>query len=397
VICDDGNACTDDSCDTLLGCQFTNDDTNACSDGSLCTTDACVGGTCIGTPTVFCDDLNQCTVDACNPASGLCEYAPTPGLSCDDGDACTTSDRCAAASGPNLTQSFDAETPPGLPAGWTTQLITGLTGDIAWETTASFFDSAPNSVYTNDPTHVTDKVLVSPPFTGLGGAQVSFRNRYDLENSSGTPTLAYDGGVLEIRIGAGAWQDIIAAGGAWVSGGYNAAVSSSFGNPLAGRAAWSGASAGGFITTAVTMPAAADGETVQLRWRVGTDTSAGKNGQWIDDVVIPTGVPACVGTPLPPPAEVNRTVAVSNVGTLATISWTDPPGPFNVYRGATTGSWSYNQTCFDPNTAGPSTDPAVPNPGESYYYLVSRRDACGESVLGRDSSGTADPNPSPCP
>src|SRR5438876_5903301 len=46
--------------------------------------------------------------------------------------------------------------------------------------------------------------------------------------------------------------------------------SSNFGNPLGGRKAWSGNS-GGFLTTLVNLPAAAAGQTIQLRWRCGTD------------------------------------------------------------------------------------------------------------------------------
>jgi len=32
-----------------------------------------------------------------------------------------------------------------------------------------------------------------------------------------------------------------------------------------------------------------------------------------------------------------------------------------------------------------------------YFYLVTRVDACGESIAGQDSGGEPDPNPSPCP
>ena len=43
-----------------------------------------------------------------------------------------------------------------------------------------------------------------------GPAQLTFRHNYDLEST-------YDGGVLEIMIGGGAWTDILAAGGTFVA------------------------------------------------------------------------------------------------------------------------------------------------------------------------------------
>ena len=42
------------------------------------------------------------------------------------------------------------------------------------------------------------------------------------------------------------------------------------GNPLGVRPAWTGNSGGAYITTTVNMPAAAAGQNVVLRWRMGT-------------------------------------------------------------------------------------------------------------------------------
>ena len=95
--------------------------------------------------------------------------------------------------------------------------------------------------------------------------------------------------------------------------------------------------------------------------------------------------------------EVSNSLVISGSQT-STLSWNNSQGPFNVYRGVYAGSWAYNQTCFDANIPGPSTDAAVPPAGTMYYYLVSRRGTGGqESVIGRDSTGAAIPNTSPCP
>jgi hypothetical protein len=98
VICDDGNACTDDACDPATGqCVFTNDDTNSCSDGNACTqTDSCQGGVCVGGNPVVCDDGNACTDDACDPATGQCVFTNDDTNSCSDGNACTQTDSCQA-------------------------------------------------------------------------------------------------------------------------------------------------------------------------------------------------------------------------------------------------------------------------------------------------------------
>src|SRR5262249_32058776 len=68
--CDDGNGCTDDSCNPATGCVHTNN-TAPCNDGNACTTnDHCAGGACMGGAALNCDDGVACTVDSCNPLTG---------------------------------------------------------------------------------------------------------------------------------------------------------------------------------------------------------------------------------------------------------------------------------------------------------------------------------------
>ena len=69
--CNDGNACTDDSCDPATGeCVYVNnaapcDDGNACTKGDTCQMLDLQGGAQIS-----CDDGNACTDDTCDPATG---------------------------------------------------------------------------------------------------------------------------------------------------------------------------------------------------------------------------------------------------------------------------------------------------------------------------------------
>jgi hypothetical protein len=91
-LCDDGNPCTDDSCDPATGCVRVIN-TRPCDDGDACTTnDICDGGYCRAGTATDCNDNNSCTDDSCNPASG-CAHANNANA-CDDGNACTTHDTC---------------------------------------------------------------------------------------------------------------------------------------------------------------------------------------------------------------------------------------------------------------------------------------------------------------
>lgn len=85
VLCDDGDACSLDSCDPTAGCQHL---PKGCDDGDTCTTDACdpTGGVCVSTA-VACSDGDPCTVDSCQPGTGFCLHVPK---ACDDDNPCTT-------------------------------------------------------------------------------------------------------------------------------------------------------------------------------------------------------------------------------------------------------------------------------------------------------------------
>ena len=179
--------------------------------------------------------------------------------------------------GAAVSENFDGVTAPALPSGWTTS-ASGV--ESGWVTSTAAASSAPNAAYSPDAAGVGLNELDSPSFTiHSASAQLTFRQNYSLVNSPSNPSLGYDGGVLEISIGGGAFQDILTAGGSFVSGAYNATLSGDYSNPLAGRQAWSGNS-GGFITTTVNLPAAAAGQNVQLRWRcaTGTTPSFGSSG-----------------------------------------------------------------------------------------------------------------------
>jgi len=82
--CDDGLRCTDDICDPTTGCVHTPMD---CSTGTVCVRAVCseATGACEIVSKLTCSDHNACTTDSCDPETG-CFHAP---ILCNDHDACT--------------------------------------------------------------------------------------------------------------------------------------------------------------------------------------------------------------------------------------------------------------------------------------------------------------------
>jgi len=115
--CNDGEPCTGDSCDPLLGCvhhvlEGPCEDGDPCTYGELCvdgtcegglpydcddndpcTVDSCGWGGCVHDATNPCDDANPCTTDICEPGTG-CLHTPADAAPCDDANPCTTVDQC---------------------------------------------------------------------------------------------------------------------------------------------------------------------------------------------------------------------------------------------------------------------------------------------------------------
>jgi hypothetical protein len=183
----------------------------------------------------------------------------------------------------SLTQNFDGVTAPALPANWTT---TQSSNGVLWVTNATSPISAPNSAFAPDPSTNGDTMLESPVFVANSPAtKVNFNITHLTENN-------WDGMVMEIKIGGGAYQDLIAAGGSFTQNGYNGTlgnfstcVTNGTQNPLANRAAWTGNSNGTKAVKAV-LPASALGQNVQIRFRMGHDCSVSSTGVRVDDIQV---------------------------------------------------------------------------------------------------------------
>jgi len=213
--------------------------------------------------------------------------------------------------------NFDSLMPPELPFGW---LATNALGPPPlWVSSDSGVpfppaDTAPNALFIDDPGVVSDKRLDgwSVSFYEDCCVILTFRHNFNLEASDLDPNLGFDGGVLELSTdGGNTFQDILAAGGGLVSGGYNRTIATDRGSPIAGRQAWSGNS-NGFVTTVVGLNGA---NLLQgrLRWRMASDNSGGNEGWRVDSLYMTwcegMGTPCPTPTPVfrPPPTPRSRT------------------------------------------------------------------------------------------
>jgi hypothetical protein len=180
-------------------------------------------------------------------------------------------------------------------------------------------DNLPNAAYSVDPSNLLDNRLDTPAFTYTGAAQVTYRQNFDLEQQDAS--TSFDCGVLEIsnpNINGGAFTDIVAAGGSFVTGGYNhTGISASFANPcLPTRPNWSGVS-GGFIISTANLPAAGIGQPSKLRWRMCSDNSVSHTGWRVDNVTVFGGYVCCKGpaetisTPTTPSGPANGSVGTN--------------------------------------------------------------------------------------
>ena len=197
---------------------------------------------------------------------------------------------------PTFAENFDGVVAPALPAGWTTTKTPATGNPPLWVTSTTLRDTLPNSAFGGGSTTPGETILNSPvtaiplaPTMGSkAGVQLNLKTSYNTEPS-------FDGGVLEISINGGPFQDILAAGGSFAAGGYNGSIVVTD-SVLTGRQAWTGNS-GGFITTTVNLPATSFGQNAQFRWRMAYDTgtSPAGGGLRIDTISINTVTYLCCG------------------------------------------------------------------------------------------------------
>jgi lysyl endopeptidase len=267
--------------------------------------------------------------------------------------------------------------------GWTTQTVEG---SAAFSIATSAAHSPTRAWFVNDPGSRAEALLLMQTLSALpAAAQLSFWHRYDTEAD-------YDGGVLEYSADGGPWTD---AGALVTAGGYPASIRSSAGSALAGRAAWSGLSAG--WSRVVADLASLAGRSVQFRWRFASDDSVSGEGWWIDDVAVDATTWVChPGGPVPGEASDPRgggaPFTIRRAAGGYRLDWSAPPAggapaSYRLYR--TPLGAPVSATCEADLGTGTSAQLAALSSQQG--FLVVARNAAGEGSYGRSSGGVERP------
>lgn len=314
------------------GAQATITDLGALSAGAV-TFDVAVDGT-VAAPVTFDFGVAVASATACDPAF---DTARKIRINYDDAPAASATD--------TFESSVDV---------WTRD---GDSAEEIWQR-SSDPDTANQAWHGSDVSGITDTALVSPELT-VSSTQplvVSFAHRHSFEASPAdpadptSPMVFWDGGVVEYSDNHGAtWKDAASL----ADPGYGGTIGNLADNPLADQDAFveRNPSWPDFDTVTVDLGTALAGETVQLRFRIGTDQAAGDFGWEIDDVafqgIVGTPFPAVVDdagscSPSHPPvadAGANQSVTSGTLvaldgsgssdpdGDALTFTWTQTDGP----------------------------------------------------------------------
>lgn len=219
--------------------------------------------------------------DGVSLMSGTTYYYIVRAVDASNGNAETnTVQKSGVPTGPvtvgTLTETFEAAGGFDNP-GWTHQAIAGA---VDWVYSTAQSQTPTHSWFSDSESTVTNRVLVSPSFNVTPTTTLSFWHTFAFE---GTVAQCYDGGTLEYSTNGTVWTVVPDAN--FTSGGFNGTINSGFSNPLAGKRAYCSGTIGAMTQVNVNLASLA-GNTIQLRWHEGDDSSAQVTGWFVDSVTI---------------------------------------------------------------------------------------------------------------
>lgn len=248
------------------------------------------------------------TISPTPTATATPTFTPTATATATPTATATVTSTATATATPTVTATA-SPSPTSTPCNifWTEdfdELPPGPIGDGCWAVSTIDPDSPPHDAFAPNPPFVSDCALYFNNVTiPSDSAVLRFRNNFETEFSNG---IFWDGGVLEVatpNISGGDFLDITDShvGGSFITGGYTGEIDGTSNNPLAGRMAWSGDS-NGYIDSVINLGPNLAGQTVTLRFRLGTDSTISASGWRVDTITIADGVcPTPTPTPSPTP------------------------------------------------------------------------------------------------
>lgn len=187
---------------------------------------------------------------------------------------------CKAPTQPTVVFQDDVENGVN---GWTT---TGSTGSATWAISTARANSATHAWYAEDLGAIGDQRLISPAIAlpiDQSPLTLAFANWRQIEAQD---PGCYDGAIIEASTDGSTFTPL--PDSAIISGGaYDGTVSDQFNNPLAGISAWCTDTARPFTEGPVRVDVTNyAGQTVQFRFRLGSDSSVGEEGWYVDDISV---------------------------------------------------------------------------------------------------------------
>ncbi len=220
--------------------------------------------------------LNNCGLGAVSTAASFTTGSFVSG----------TAAECTGGTTPNVVFFDDLE---GDVSDWT--LPVAPVGTNTWQqSTVRAFSGT--SFYAEDSNVASDQYLVSPAITLPGAGQqpisLAYWNFQNMEANNGTnPDACWDGSLLEISTDGGANFTQI-AGSDLLGDQYNGNITNNAPSPISDLDAWCAddivPASGDQTDISVVDLNAFAGQTVQFRFRVGTDGNTGDEGWYIDNV-----------------------------------------------------------------------------------------------------------------
>ncbi len=248
---------------------------------------------------------------------------------------------CAITQIPQTLYSTDFESGT---SGW---LHGANVGSDTWALSSVRTHSGSNAFNASDPGNANDQWLTTPAIslpTGQSPLSLQFWNYQSIEDSS---TGCFDGALLEVSTDGGStWTQVPSSN--LLTDPYDGPISTSYSNPLGGSEAWCG-DPQDWLNSVVDLDAYA-GQTVQFRFRLGSDSSVSREGWYLDDVRVQSCMAAGYNFTLQgdtqtsaSPSVVTHTLTLSNLGkqdtytlTLASGTWPATlltPSPLTVMTG----------------------------------------------------------------